>query len=148
VIEKNKSDLIKTSKYYNIYPGDAYRFRPRGYLYVIGRKQYFDWFSPDGFNDPFLLSSGSSESMKTSVIVWKELKENESASGQKKKTAYDYSSKDNNDKGSSAAFNRTVEIVQQYYPAGEQKSFETFEKVLKIFVDKTNKQPLIDYNKP
>ncbi|MHA2009814.1 MAG: hypothetical protein ACXADW_11000 [Candidatus Hodarchaeales archaeon] len=148
VIEKRKSDLIKTSKYYNIYPGDAYRFRPRGYLYVIGRKQYFDWFSPDGFNDPFLLSSGSSESMKTSVIVWKELKENESASGQKKKTAYDYSSKDNNDKGSSAAFTRTVEIVQQYYDADKQKSFETFEKVLKIFVDKTNKQPLIDYNKP
>ena len=145
--EKEKEKLLKTSKYYNIYLADAYRFRPRGYLYIVGRKQYFEWLS-GVFDNPSLSIDSTKSTMSTSVIVWTKLKENESSTPNINKTAYDYSSKGNNEEGSAKAFNRTVEIVQQYNPAGEQKSFETFEKVLTIFVDKTDGFPLIDYNKP
>jgi hypothetical protein len=42
-VEKHEEDKnqITTTKYFNIFDGDAYRFRPRGFLYIVGRKQYY-----------------------------------------------------------------------------------------------------------
>jgi hypothetical protein len=47
-LEKLDSEQLTTTKYYNIFEGDAYRFRPRGFLYIIGRKQYYEIY--DAFN--------------------------------------------------------------------------------------------------
>jgi predicted chitinase len=138
--EKNKlieqeENLTGTTKYYNIFEGDAYRFRPRGYLYVIGRKQYTDLFGDLGQTTP---SYASIFPELTSIKVWQYLKDNTG------KTAYQYSSTGN---GSATIFSKCVEISQQYPNYKLEESFSTFEKVLNIFVDNNN-QPLINYFNP
>jgi predicted chitinase len=40
-LDKEDKNQINTTKYFNIFDGDAYRFRPRGFLYIVGRKQYY-----------------------------------------------------------------------------------------------------------
>ena len=141
--EKNKlieqeENLTGTTKYYNIFEGDAYRFRPRGYLYVIGRKQYTDLFGEVGQSTPWAISLDFGTAMFASIKVWQYLKDNTG------KTAYQYSSTGN---GSATIFSKCVEISQQYPNYKLEESFSTFEKVLNIFVDNNN-QPLINYFNP
>ena len=48
---KLTTDLSELT-YYNIYKGDEYRYRPTGYLYMVGRKQYYDYYGNDGLITP------------------------------------------------------------------------------------------------
>jgi len=140
-LEKIEENLVKTTTYYNIFKGDKYRFRPRGYLYLIGRKQYFD--IGDGgasIKNPSLASSTESEALTTSLSVWKNIKGN--TSNTKDKTAFDFSNE-----GTASSFSLCIDISQQYKSPGKEVAFNTFENVLTTFQD-SNGKPLIDYNNP
>jgi hypothetical protein len=134
-LKKEEENLIKTLTYYNIFKGDAYRFRPRGYLYMIGRKQYYDYDSVAAIKNPFSLSDTEKNAILTSIKVWKKHKKD-------KKVAYDFSNI-----GNATSFSECVRISQQYKSPVIEVAFNTFENVLTIFTDSTG-TPLIDYNNP
>ncbi len=136
-LTKQEENLIKTTKYYNIFEGDAYRYKPRGYLYVIGRKQYYDIYGDSGLAEPTIASSGEPSTILTSLKVWNYLKDGD-------KNAYDYSSLPS---GSASIYSKCINLTHQYSPKGLENAFTTFEKVLTTFVDKNN-QPLINYFNP
>jgi hypothetical protein len=144
---KIKTDL-KNLKYYNIFEGDAYMYRPTGFIYAIGRKQYFDLIGGDAINNPQKYNtptSGDYQSFvtpfKVSILVWKNLKD------QNDKTASEYSTeKINNRIGSFSTFDRTITAVQSYKGAGIEKSAKAFQKVLETF--RYSSQPLIDFFNP
>jgi hypothetical protein len=147
-LETAKENLINTTKYFNIFPGDAYRFRPRGYLYVIGRKNYYDILDLQsiGLQQNLVISNPNSvtfnelTTIKFSLDVWKNLKDKQ------KKSAFDYSSI--KDDGSATTFKICYEIVYQgQSSADDTTTFNVFEKVLTTFRGKDG-QPLIDYDKP
>jgi hypothetical protein len=148
-LEKSKENLINTTNYFNIFPGDAYRFKPRGYLYVIGRKNYYDLFeevsegvisSESAIITPTTLTKNVNSTLITSVVAWKGLKDSTD------KSAFDYSSI--NDDGSASTFKRCFDIVYQgQSSADDTTTFNVFEKVLTTFRGKDG-QPLIDYDKP
>jgi hypothetical protein len=137
-LNEQETNLINTTKYYNIFEGDAYRFRPRGYLYMIGRKQYTDNYGDFGQLIPELYASTPELAFKTSLNMWKYLKDNS------KKSPYDYSSLNS---GSATIYKKCIDISQQYNYKGIEVAFSTFEKVLTIFTDK-NGNPLINYFNP
>lgn len=150
---KQFEDAISILKYYNIFQGDAYRYRPRGYLYMIGRRQYWDLnakgsnvnFSKFYLKTPELASETPEEAFRTAFLVWTKLKDKNG------KTPYDYT----NNKtvsidvaGSASTFLRTISSSQQLSEGNTtQNSFEVFEKVLTTFIGSDN-QPLIDTNRP
>ena len=136
-IEKEQN-LINTLTYYNIFQGDAYRFRPRGYLYLIGRKQYNDFADSSAIINPFKLSSTEEESISTAVNVWKKY----TGSTTTNKTAFELS-----DTGKASSYSLCVEISQQYKSPGLEVAFNTFENVLTVFDDGKG-TPLIDFNNP
>ena len=144
---KIEDNLIKSLPYYNIFKGDAYRFRPRGYLYIIGRKNYYDLnqsfggdlLPPDLLKFPNESIASENRTIVTSLQVWKWLKDDTN------KSAYDYSSILND--GSSATFDKCLDIVYQGFGPSKDDYYKTFEKVLTTFLGKDG-QPLIDYNKP
>lgn len=136
-IEKEQN-LINTLTYYNIFKGDAYRFRPRGYLYLIGRKQYNDFADSSAIINPFKLSSTEEEAILTAVNVWKKY----SGSTTTNKTAFELS-----DTGKASSYSLCVEISQQYKSPGLEVAFNTFENVLTVFDDGKG-TPLIDFNNP
>jgi len=144
-VEKREDELINLP-YYNIFKGDAYRFRPRGYLYLIGRKNYYDLNIPFGdtvSNDLIINTDEAnlteSRTIKTSLLVWKNLKDSNN------KTAYSYSSIKND--GSSATFKKCLDIVYQGFGPSDDVSYGTFENVLTTFFGKDN-EPLIDFDNP
>jgi len=130
--------------YYNIYEGDEYRYRPTGYLYMVGRKQYYDYYGKDGLLKPETYYQDNSKSLDVSVKVWKNAIEDGT-----EKTAFDYSSEKNKtgNLGSNAIFLKTKEISQKYKPASNDKTLETFKKILETFVDSSG-TPLIDFFNP
>jgi hypothetical protein len=144
---KIETDL-KNLKYYNIFEGDAYMYRPTGFIYAIGRKQYFDLIGGDAINNPQKYNSKNNSEYKEfttpfdiSIKVWKNLKD------QNDKTASVYSTeKINNRKGSFSTFDRTITTVQSYKGAGIEKSAKAFQKVLETF--RYNSQQLIDFFNP
>jgi len=146
-LEKELADLLekesnlinnKDVKYYNIFKGDDYRFKPRGYLYVIGRKQYTDIFKDAGQTEPEVIASKTeTEAIKTSVKIWKYLKD-------KNQTAYDFSSLDS---GAATVYSKCISISHQYEGKSIEESFITFEKVLTTLEQK-NGEPLINYFNP
>ena len=136
-IEKEQN-LINTLPYYNIFEGDAYRFRPRGYLYLIGRKQYNDLADSSAITDPFKLSSTEEEAILTAVNVWKKY----TGSTTTNKTAFELS-----DTGKASSYSLCVDISQQYKSPGQEVAFNTFENVLTVFDDGKG-TPLIDFNNP
>jgi len=145
-LNKEEDDLIKLP-YYNILPGDAYRFRPRGYLYLVGRKNYYDLNEPFGGGaiskdliiNPNEVTSTEERLVKSSLLVWKNLKDDTG------KSAYDYSSLPND--GSSATFGKCIDIVHQSLGPTKEITYTTFQKVLTTFVGKDG-EPLIDFNNP
>ena len=165
-LEKRDKEQITSTNYYNIFEGDAYRFRPRGFLYIIGRKQYYQLYQEfykdngmtsgytadlDGGNEgsidapiwsPYLASSSVDAALQASVIQWKHFK---GIKGEKPQTSYFYTSQKGN--GTLATYKVCTEIAYQYSPPTVDKSIETFQNVLTIFVGKDG-QPLIDYFKP
>jgi hypothetical protein len=132
-----ESSLIKTLTYYNIFEGDAYRFKPRGYLYVIGRKQYTDILGDVGQTNPNAASDTEVSAMGTSIKMWNYLKDNN-------KSAYDFSSLDS---GSATVYSKCISISQQYNGKSIEESFITFEKVLTNLTQKSG-EPLINYFNP
>jgi hypothetical protein len=145
-LDKQEDDLIKLP-YYNILPGDAYRFRPRGYLYLVGRKNYYNLnevfgggaITKDLIINPNEVTSTEKRLVTSSLLVWKNLKDDTN------KSAYDYSSLPND--GSSATFGKCIDIVHQGLGPSKEVTYNTFQKVLTTFVGEDN-QPLIDYNNP
>ena len=135
-LKKREKNLVKTTLYYNILEGDAYRFRPRGYLYIIGRKQYFDLYGKNFIQNPNKASETEINALATSVTVWKNY------SGTSKTTAYAVSNT-----GTASSFALCVDISQQYKSPGKEVAFNTFENVLNEFTLK-DRTPLIDYNNP
>lgn len=139
-LDKKKETLINETKYFNIFKGDGYRFKPRGYLYAIGRKNYYDLFGNGSIDNPTGLTKSEKSTLETSVIVWKGLEDTN------KQTAYKYSS--NPKDGSAATFKKCIDIVYQgESSANDTDTFNVFEKVLTTFRGKDG-QPLIDYFNP
>ena len=122
----NDSIVIKTpfDNYKgNEYEGDGYLFRPRGYLYVTGRKEYFTYDTTKSkFTTPWVISLTPVTAFSIAVDVWMK-KEKE-----KGETAFSVCEVG---KGGANIYSRTVEIVGNANDI--IKSFEVFEKVLNIF---------------
>jgi predicted chitinase len=121
--------------YYNIYPGDGWRFKPRGYLHVTGRREYFE-YGDDYLKSPDKIVSSFLESFKAAMHVWKTKKptSKETLKGPYK-NSYEAAGGDGTDKkrnGSSSDFTLTNEISCEPDTAiGE--SFDAFESVLLAF---------------
>jgi hypothetical protein len=147
-LDEEDKNQINTTTYYNIFDGDAYRFRPRGFLYIVGRKQYFqlyEEFNKSGevsIESPFRLSDSVDSAIQTSIVQWKYFK---GLKGNNPQTSYFYTSQKNN--GTLATYKKCLDTAHQYSPPKSDKSIETFQNVLTIFVGKDG-QPLIDYFKP
>ena len=62
------------NKYGNSEAGDAYRYRPRGYISIVGKGQYEEAFSGATFGkynlDPNLISSQSNNAFEVGALVW------------------------------------------------------------------------------
>ena len=72
--------ILSGLTYFNIYPGDGFRFKPRGYLYITGRREYYNYTKKgtegvattnNYLNDPEKVSSNFEESFKAAIYVWK-----------------------------------------------------------------------------
>jgi hypothetical protein len=149
-LEKKKENLINDTTYFNIFPGDAYRFRQRGYLYLIGRKNYHDlidklnvlsFTGEQVIKNPNTVTTNESSTINASIAVWKGI---EDKTDENKRTAYGYSSI--KDDGSAATFKRCYELVYQSEGPDDSETFDVFEKVLTLFKGKDG-QPLIDFDK-
>lgn len=135
---QKEENLINTLPYYNIFNGDAYRFKPRGYLYLIGRKQYNDFADSSAITNPSKLSSTEEEAILTSINVWKKYTGNTNTN----KTAFELSNT-----GKASSYSLCVQIAQQYKSPGIESAFNSFENVLTVFTDGKG-TPLIDFNNP
>ena len=91
---------------------------------------------------PYLVSSSVDAAIQASIVQWKYFK---GIKGEKPKPSYFYTSQKGN--GTLATYKVCTEIAYQYSPPTVDKSIETFQNVLTIFVGKDG-QPLIDYFKP
>jgi hypothetical protein len=143
-LNKLESNLYNDTKYFNIFEGDAYRFKPRGYLFIIGRKQYYKYNKIYG-NDPSLTSLDSTAALSTSIYMWKNFK---GLGDNLKNTSFELSSIKNN--GSATIFESCLDVIYQTHSIGnKENAFGKFEKVLTTFITKSEpKQPLIDYFNP
>lgn len=139
-LEDKEKELYKYTNYYNIFKGDAYRFRPRGYLYLIGRKQYYEISGYKSIENPFLVNDTERNAILTSINVWKGI--SGGTSDTKTKTAYEFSNL-----GTAASYGFCIDISHQYKGSDKESSFNTFENVLNVFTLKDG-TPLIDYNNP
>ena len=137
---------LNTLKYYNIYKGDEYMYRPTGYLYMIGRKQYFDFYGADAINNPYEYYKDNTKSLDIALKVWRSI-EDPNASGM---TSYEYSKMKNALKigGSHAIFEHTRVVSQQFKHVKKEDTATIFKRILETFYDKTDKKPLIDYANP
>jgi len=113
-------------------------------LYVIGRKQYYDFYDSNvKLNNPFSISSSNTEALNAAINVWTKLKDS------RNKSSFDYIENNKNDSGKSTTFQRTVEISQQLGGSNNiEKSFLTFQKVLQVFTYKNEagtSEPLINF---
>jgi hypothetical protein len=129
---------LSQEKYGNIFPGDMYRFKPRGYLYVIGRKNYFEYYNKNTsfIIDPTLITKTTNSAFDAAVNIWKRQTDGNNPS----KTAFDYANVKENG-GTSTYFEFTVKACQQFGDVSKEESFITFEKVLRLF-------DLLDENAP
>ena len=145
----DNTSKLDDKKFLNTQTGDKYFFRPFGYLYVIGRKQYEDYA---GGNLISIISKRKSieennnleslvSSFDASIWVWQNVEGN----GKTCFKTIDEQNKEN--QGKSTIFSRTVEISQQLDDSNKiNESFSVFEKVLTNFVvSEQDKTKLIDF---
>ena len=124
-------------------PGDGYRYRPRGYLYINGKKEYKNAFATSQygsyFKKPDVITSTPQAAFRAAAFVWTNKKDIKV--GDKGKTANFYANGISSTLGggNAASFARTI-LISQDTPNPE-KSFMIFEKVLSIY-------GVISYNKP
>ena len=144
-LKKRDENQITSTNYYNIFEGDAYRFRPRGFLYIVGRKQYYQIYKDfqkavtEWVQSPYVLSDTDAGAIQASIAQWKFYK------GKDVNSPFFYTSQKGN--GTLATYKKCTDTAYQYSPPKVDKSIETFQNVLTIFVG-SDKQPLIDYFKP
>ena len=133
---------LDTLKYYNIFQGDEYMYRPVGFLYMIGRKQYFDLFGEDAINSPQSYAQSTFQTkFKISYKVWKNIKDENNNTGS------DYTkTKVGARLGSFTSFNQSRLASQQFKPKSIEESAKVFQKVLNKFTYKS--EPLIDFFNP
>ena len=116
----------------NTKPGDGYRYRERGYLYLNGKTQYNVYQST--FDDPTTISSNEETAFAAAASVWANL----SSAVDKKQKGVGKSCNiyalggGGLGKGNSTSFQRTIELCQPY-GANVEKSFLAFEKVLTVY---------------
>jgi hypothetical protein len=136
---------LNTLRYYNIYKGDAQMYRPAGYLYMVGRKQYYDLFGEDAIKNPQKYYKDNSKSLDIAIKVWKNIKDGVSG-----KTASEYSKMANptGNKGSNSIFEKTRKTCQHYQPKPIDDTAKIFRRVLETFRSKEDNLPLIDYFNP
>ena len=110
------------NKFGNTYEGDGYLFRPRGYLYVTGREEYFTFQTTKSkFTTPWGISLTPVTAFSIAVDVWV----NKEKDG---KTAFSVCE---SGEGGANIYSRTVEIVGD--SNNIRNAFNSFEKVLNIF---------------
>ena len=133
---------LKTLKYYNIFQGDEYMYRPVGFLYMIGRKQYFDLFGEDAINSPQSYAQPTFQrKFEISYKVWKNIKDKDGNTGS------DYTkNKVGGRLGSFTSFNQSRLASQQFKPKSIEESAKVFQKVLNKFI--YEREPLIDFFNP
>jgi|688.fasta_scaffold00068_85 hypothetical protein len=128
--------------YYNIFQGDEYMYRPVGFLYMIGRKQYFDLFGSDAINSPQnYYQPPFQRSFEIAYKVWTNIKDGNGNTGS------GYSKTDVGGRlGSFTSFNQSRLASQQFKTKSIEESAKVFQKVLNIFTHKG--EPLIDFFNP
>jgi hypothetical protein len=133
---------LDTLKYYNVFQGDEYMYRPVGFLYMIGRKQYFDLFGEDAINSPQSYAQPTFQrKFEITYKVWKNIKD------ENKNTGSEYSKKRSGARlGSFTSFNQSRLASQQFKRKSIEESAKVFQKVLNKFTYKG--EPLIDFFNP
>ena len=120
----NIDNEYSEAKYGNDFAGDAWLFRPRGYLYITGRKEYFE--SSVGkvyFTTPWLEDLKDPKvAFSIAIDVWKNKKIPDS------KTSFEVCK---NGEGGANIYSRTLEIVGNKNEI--EKAFNKFENVLLVF---------------
>ena len=141
-IKKNFDSQVSGFTYFNIYPGDGWRFKPRGYLYITGRREYFEYkFSV--FLNPNIVSGSFIESFNVAIYNW--LFKKPSKEVQKKyKNAWEVAGGDGTDKkrlGSSSDFALTNSISCKKTGVTIREAYNAFESVLLAFDLKNDDNP-------
>jgi hypothetical protein len=113
----------------NSFVGDKWLFRPRGYLYVTGRKEYFTYkTTKPNFTTPWKLSLFPDTAFGIAVDVWKNKRKDGKEGTYENKTAFEICQES---KGGADIYTRTFTIV------GNEKEidlyFQKFENVLLAF---------------
>ena len=138
----NTQPLTKTSEgdlakfLGNEEPGDGYRFRPRGYLPLLGKKMYGRALGGTYKKSPDTITSTPAAAFRVAAWMWTQFE-----GDLKGETANGYAQGKDSEmgKGNSASFMQTI-LISQMVP-DIQKSFEIFEKVLNIY-------NVLSYDKP
>ena len=133
---------LDSLEYYNVFQGDEYMYRPVGFLYMIGRKQYFDLFGEDAINSPQSYTQSTFQrKFEITYKVWKNIKDENNYTGS------DYTkNKVVGRLGSFTSFNQSRLASQQFKPKSIEESAKVFQKVLNKFTYKS--EPLIDFFNP
>lgn len=113
----------------NLFVGDKWLFRPRGYLYVTGRKEYFKYKSTKSlFTRPWDVSLFPDTAFGIAVDVWKNKRKDDKEGTYENKTAFKICEEG---KGGADIYTRTFTIV------GNETEidlyFQKFENVLLAF---------------
>ena len=135
------TDKYDDDKYFNVYPGDQWRFKPRGFLYITGRKEYFE-YGGDYLNTPNKITTTFIESFNSAIYVWKNKKPVNIKTEELYKNSYEAAGGDGTDKdrkGTSSDFALTNEISCS--GVNIESTFNAFEAVLLAFNLKDDNNP-------
>ena len=135
------TDKYVDDKYFNVYPGDQWRFKPRGFLYITGRKEYFE-YGGDYLNTPNKITTTFIESFNSAIYVWKNKKPVNIKTEELYKNSYEAAGGDGTDKdrkGTSSDFALTNEISCS--GVNIESTFNAFEAVLLAFNLKDDNNP-------
>ena len=109
--EEDKNQINKLT-YFNIFDGDAYRFRPRGFLYIVGRKQYYQIYKDfqkavtEWVQSPYVLSDTDAGAIQASIAQWKFYK------GKDVNSPFFYTSQKGN--GTLSTYKKCTDTAYQY----------------------------------
>lgn len=149
-IEKDAKIKISGLTYYNIYRGDGWRFKPRGYLYITGRREYFDYnnwayglnSNINVLNQPEIIENEFEESFNVAIYNWIFKKPKDQKTLNIYPNSYEAAGGNGTNKdreGTSSDFTLTNEISCQGVTI--KNSFDAFESVLSAFDLKDDNNP-------
>ena len=116
--------------------GDSYRYRNRGYLPIVGKAEYIKAAGGTYKKDPDVIKDDPLAAFKVALYAWSIKKDANN------KTANQYAK----EHGDSSTFMKTVQLTQPNIK-DPQTSFEKFDSILNLFVNK-KKEFLISYDRP